>query len=149
VVRVRAKRGSVFLKHHDRRREDASVFVGRDFANALGGSGSASMGAGRQGVRKARQLCRQVQRALNLALADQHADDGLNDLFVEDVSPAPDCGHLLVHVVIPDTQPVAAALGGLRRAAPRLRSEVAMATARKRAPELSFVPAYPAAGDND
>jgi ribosome-binding factor A len=125
------------------------VFADPTFAEALGMGSVASISSGRQGERKARQFCRQVQRALNLALADQHADDGLNDLFVEDVSPAPDCGHLLVHVVIPRNQPVAEALGGLRKAAPRLRSEVAMATARKRAPELSFVPAYPAGGDDD
>ena len=137
------------MKHHHRRREVSSVFMDREFADALGGPASASMGSGRQGERKARQFCRQVQRALNLALADQHTDDGLNDLFVEDVSPAPDCGHLLVHVVIPRKQPVEEALGGLRRSAPRLRSEVAMATARKRAPELSFVPAYPSGGDRD
>jgi hypothetical protein len=61
-----------------------------------------------------------VQRALNLALADRNADDGMNDLFVEDVSPAPDCGHLLVHVVIPVDRPVADALSALRRDAPRL-----------------------------
>ena len=59
----------------------------------------------RQGERKARQFCRQVQRALNLALADRSGDDGLSDLFVEDVSPAPDCGHLLVHVVVPPIAP--------------------------------------------
>ena len=90
-----------------------------------------------------------MQRALNLALADRIADDGLNDLFVEDVSPAPDCGHLLVHVVIPVDRHVADALSALRRDAPRLRSEVAMAITRKRAPELSFVPAFPDGGDDE
>jgi len=68
---------------------------------------------------------------------------------VEDVSPAPDCGHLLVHVVIPASRSVADALSGLRRDAPRLRSEVAMAITRKRAPELSFVPASATGGDDD
>lgn len=96
-----------------------------------------------QAERKARQFCRQVERALNLALADRHDDDCLCDLFVEDVSPAPDCGHLLVHVVIPADWPVSKALGALRHDAPRLRSEIAMAITRKRAPELSFVPAFP------
>ena len=91
----------------------------------------------------------QVQRALNLALADRHSDDGLNDLFVEDVSPAPDCGHLLVHVVVPVQRPVAEALRALRQDAPRLRSEVAAAITRKRAPELSFVPAVPDRGGDE
>jgi ribosome-binding factor A len=90
-----------------------------------------------------------VQRALNLALADRNADDGMNDLFIEDVSPAPDCGHLLVHVAIPADRPVADALSALGRDAPRLRSEVAMAITRKRAPELSFVPAFPDGSDDE
>jgi len=148
-MRVRAQQGSVCVKHHDRRRRDSSAFVNPDFAEALAGASTDTMSSGRQGLRKARQFCRQVQRALNLALADRIADDGLNDLFVEDVSPAPDCGHLLVHVVIPANRSVADALSDLRRDAPRLRSEVAMAITRKRAPELSFVPAYAAGGDGD
>jgi ribosome-binding factor A len=104
---------------------------------------SDSLSSGRQGERKAQQFCRQVQRTLNLALADGGIDDGLTDLFVDTVSPAPDCGHLLVHVVIPPERSVPDALAALRRDAARLRSEVAMAITRKRAPELSFVPALP------
>jgi ribosome-binding factor A len=115
----------------------------------LGGGASDRLSSGKQVERKARQFCRQVQRALNLALADRHTDDGLSDLFVEDVSPAPDCGHLLVHVVIPTERPVSEALTALRRDAPRLRSEVAMAITRKRAPELSFVPAFPEGGEDE
>lgn len=120
-----------------------------EFAQALGGATSDRLSSGRQAERKARQFCRQVQRALNLALADRHVDDGLNDLFVEDVSPAPDCGHLLVHVVVPAERAVAVALSALRADAPRLRSEVAAAITRKRAPELSFVPAAPIGGDDE
>jgi ribosome-binding factor A len=123
--------------------------VNPDFAEALYGATSDSLSSGRQGQRKAQQVCRQVQRALNLALADRSANDGLNELFVEEVTPAPDCGHLLVHVVIPADRSVADALSGLRRDAPRLRSEVAMAITRKRAPELSFVPAFPDGGDDE
>ena len=119
-----------------------------EFAQALGGGTSDRSSSGRQAERKARQFCRQVQRALNLALADRLADDGLNELFVEDVSPAPDCGHLLVHVVVPAERPVAEALSSLRQDTPRLRSEVAAAITRKRAPELSFVPVFPN-GDED
>lgn len=136
------------MKHHNRRPKKSADFVDPEFAQALGGGTSDRLSSGRQGERKARQFCRQVQRALNLALADRHTD-GLNDLFVEDVSPAPDCGHLLVHVVIPAERPVTAALSALRRDAPRLRSEVAMAITRKRAPELSFVPAFPDGGEDE
>lgn len=147
-MRVRAQQGSFVLKHQSRRRKH-SAFENPDFTEALYGASSDRLPSGRQGERKARQFCRQVQRALNLALADRIADDGLNDLFVEDVSPAPDCGHLLVHVVIPVDRPVADALSALRRDAPRLRSEVAMAITRKRAPELTFVPAFPDGGDDE
>jgi ribosome-binding factor A len=137
------------LKHRNRRLKGSSDFIDPEFAQALGGGTSGRLSSGRQAERKARQFCRQVQRALNLALADRHRDDGLNDLFVADVSPAPDCGHLLVHVVIPAERPVNEALGALRRDAPRLRSEVALAITRKRAPELSFVPALPGGGEDE
>ena len=86
---------------------------------------------------------------MNLALADRRADDGVSDLFVEDVSPAPDCGHLLVHVIIPSDRSVNEALSALRQDAPRLRSEVAMAITRKRAPELSFVPVFRDGGEGE
>jgi ribosome-binding factor A len=137
------------LKHRQRHRNKSGNFVDPEFAQALGGGTSDRLSSGRQAERKARQFCRQVQRALNLALADRRADDGVEDLFVEDVSPAPDCGHLLVHVVIPAGQSVKDALGALGRDAPRLRSEVAMAITRKRAPELSFVPAGPDGGEDE
>jgi ribosome-binding factor A len=148
-VRVRAQQGSFVLKHQNRRRRKQSAFENPDFADALYVESSDRLSSGRQGERKARQFCRQVQRALNLALADRNADDGVNDLFVDDVSPAPDCGHLLVHVVIPVDRPVTEVLSALRRDAPRLRSEVAMAITRKRAPELSFVPAFPDGGEDE
>jgi len=136
------------FKNRNRRRKP-STFENPDFADALYGASSDRLSSGQQGERKVRQFCRQVQRALNLALADRNADDGMSDLFVEDVSAAPDCGHLLVHVVIPVDRPITEALSALRRDAPRLRSEVAMAITRKRAPELSFVPAFPDGGGDE
>jgi ribosome-binding factor A len=148
-VRVLARQGSFVLKHRNRRPKWSSDFVDPEFAQALGGGASDWLSSGRQAERKARQFCRQVQRALNLALADRHTDDGVNDLFVEDVSPAPDCGHLLVHVIIPDDRPVNEVLSALREDAARLRSEVAMAVTRKRAPQLSFVPATPYGGEDE
>ena len=137
------------MKHRNRRPKGSADFIDPEFAQALGGGTSDRFSSGRQVERTARQFCRQVQRALNLALADRHADDGLDALFVEDVSPAPDCGHLLVHVVVPAERTVAEALSALRADAPRLRSEVAAAITRKRAPELSFVPAAPIGGDDE
>lgn len=98
-------------------------------------------GSSRNLQRKTQQFCRQVQRALNLALAERIAGDVECDLFVEEVSPAPDCGHLLVHVAVTGGQPITEALRAIRSDASRLRTEVAMAIARKRAPLLCFVPA--------
>ncbi len=102
-------------------------------------SGNAS--SRRQAERKTQQFCRQVQRALNFALADRGVCGGIDALFVEEVTPAPDCGRLLVHVLVPGGLPVADVMMALAREAPRLRSEVASAITRKRAPELCFVPA--------
>ena len=144
-----AQQGSFVLKHRNRRPKGSADFVDPEFAQALGGGTSDRLSSGRQAERKVRQFCRQVQRALNLALADRHGDDALSDLFVEDVTPAPDCGHLLVHVFIPTERSVTEALSALRRDAPRLRSEVTAAITRKRAPELSFVPAFPYGGEDE
>jgi len=129
------------LKHNNRGRKEPQL-IDPDFLEALEEDTSGNSSSGRQAQRKARQFCRQVQRALNLALAD----GSVGDLFVEDVFPAPDCGRLLVHVVIPAGLPVADAMSTLRCQTQRLRSEVASAITRKRAPELCFVPAYQEGG---
>jgi ribosome-binding factor A len=129
------------VKYSNRHRDQASP-ESRESPHGAG----ASLSRARHGDRKARQLCRQVQRALNLALADRHEDDGLNELFDDDVTPAPDCARLLVHVVIPASRSLTAVMASLRQDTPRLRSEVATAISRKRAPELSFVPAMPEDG---
>jgi len=148
-LRLLAQQGSFVLKQRSRRQKWSVRFVDPEFAHVLGAGTSDRLSSGRQSERKARQFCRQVQRALNLALAERQIDDCLNDLFVEEVSPAPDCGHLLVHVIVPADRPVNEALSALRQDAPRLRSEVAMAITRKRAPELSFVPAVPDGGEDE
>jgi ribosome-binding factor A len=138
-VRCAQNRENILKKQNRGCKESRSIDP--DFAEALYEDTSCNS-SGRQAQRKARQFCRQVQRALNLALADRNVGDGVNELFVEDVFPAPDCGRLLVHVLIPAGRPVADAMIALGREAPRLRSEVASAITRKRAPELCFVPAY-------
>ena len=131
------------------RRRKTSDFVDPDFAEALGSTMSESLSSGRQQQRKAQQFCRQVQRALNLALEESSADGSLDGLFIEDVTPAPGCGHLLVQVVIPANRAVEDAISALRRAAPRLRSEVALAISRKRAPELLFAPLLTDGGQHE
>ena len=128
------------MKQRYRRRRETE-FVDSDFAEALYENKS-DYSSNRQAIRKAQQFCRQVQRALNLALADSSSDESIAGLFVEEVSPGPDCGHLLVHVLVPTGHSIADAIAALRRDTPRLRSEVAMAITRKRAPELAFVPVF-------
>lgn len=143
---MRAK-GS-FVKRKQRRSKGAE-FVDADFAEILYGEGSGNRSDNRQAQRKTQQFCRQVQRALNLALADSSVAGIRCDLFVDEVSPGTDCGHLLVHIVVQDGYSVVDAMSALRSDASRLRSEVAMAIARKRAPELSFVPVSLRGGEDE
>jgi len=132
----------------DKRRFKEEAFVNDEFAEALY-EDSGHRSSDQRARFKTQQFCRQVQRALNLALSDIDAIDGVGGLFVEEVSPAPDCGRLLVHVLIPADRPAADALGILRREAPRLRAEVARSITRKRAPELAFVPALSEGGADE
>ena len=114
-------------------------FVDPDFYDALDNHDTGRSSSNRKVERKTQQFCRQVQRALNFALAELNIGC-VDGLFVEEVSPAPDCGRLLVHVVVPGGLPVADVLIALARETPRLRAEVASTITRKRAPELYFVP---------
>jgi ribosome-binding factor A len=136
------------LKQHSRGFRE-SHFIDPDFIDALDDKESRSASSRRQVERKTRQFCRQVQRALNFALADRSAGDGIDGLFVEEVSPAPDCGRLLVHVLVPSGLPIADVMIALGRETSRLRSEVASAINRKRAPELCFVPGCADEGDDE
>ena len=84
---------------------------------------------------KAARLCRRVEEVLSLAIAGC-GDDVLLDVAVRDVAPDGGLGRLLVTVEAPgDPVETLAALG---RAHGYLRSEVAQAIRRKRAPELLF-----------
>lgn len=98
--------------------------------------------------RKSHQLCAQVADTLRQVFGGECGDEVLQALTVLDVAPAPDASQLLVQVgpITPETQlsagDVSAALDG---AAGWLRTEVAAAITRKRAPRLvfRFVPALP------
>jgi ribosome-binding factor A len=111
------------------------------FAEALTGSGF-DKNRRQKPDYKALQLCRQVQRMLGLSLAGL-GDEILAELIVEDVTPAPNASHLLVHVVVPEHRSIVEVLERLDRATARLRAEVAQAITRKKAPGLSFMPAAP------
>jgi ribosome-binding factor A len=81
---------------------------------------------------KALQLCRQVRDVL---------DGVLDELAVVAVDPAPDSAHLLVTVAArtsDDPPDPASILASLDRGSGWLRSEVAAAITRKRAPILTF-----------
>ena len=81
-----------------------------------------------------------MAEALTLLLADE-PDDLLRNLDVAAVEPAPDTRQLLVTVRPmpgPTVADPAAILGALARASGRLRSEVASAITRRRAPLLTY-----------
>ena len=91
--------------------------------------------------RKTQQLCRQVERTLDLVLSDGCHDELFQNLRVQAVEPAPNASNLLVTVCadVPgerfDRQAILDFLAGQ---ASRLRCEVASAITRKRAPTLVF-----------
>jgi ribosome-binding factor A len=90
--------------------------------------------------RKAQQLCHQVADTLRLVLSGELGDE-LANLRVVSVSPAPDSSQLLVLVApaFADSRVDAdAVIASLNAAAGRLRSEVAAAITRRRAPKLLF-----------
>ena len=129
-------------------RGEGSSVVDPDFAEALEEDSSERDSARRQAEHKTRQLCRQVQRALNLALAERGLDLGLEELYVDEVTPSAGYGRLFVHFVAPPSLSLPDVLVSLGRMAPRLREEVARAISRKHAPELSFIPTVRAGGSD-
>ena len=132
-----------------KRRNRVAESVDPEFAEALLSTSSERSSTDRKVLRKTQQFCRQVQRALNLALARSGSQLQGCEIFVEEVSPAPDCGHLLAHIMVSEGDLLSEAMAWLRQNQPLLRTEVAMSIARKRAPELAFVPAFIAGGEND
>jgi ribosome-binding factor A len=107
--------------------------------------------------RKALQLCSQVADTLNLVLGGESADPILQSLQIAEVRPAPDASQLLV-LMIPASGSDPASAGeveaALARAVGWLRTEVAAAITRKRAPQLMFryvptTPPMPASGEEE
>ena len=92
--------------------------------------------------RKAQQLCRQVAETIDQILAGELGDTALNNLRVSGVAPAPDASRLLVSLVaVSDDVPFDQSTTEQRLAAVTglLRSAVAAAITRRKAPNLSFV----------
>ncbi|WP_422927710.1 ribosome-binding factor A [Singulisphaera sp. PoT] len=91
--------------------------------------------------RKALQLCEQVAETIAEVLAADARDDVLRNLQVVEVVPAPDASRLLVTVLVDPPSREATpevVLERLSHASGRLRSEVAQAITRRRAPVLAY-----------
>ncbi|HVS35137.1 MAG TPA: hypothetical protein VMS17_06110 [Gemmataceae bacterium] len=96
---------------------------------------------GKVANRKALLLCGEAERTLSAILSGESGGAVLRNLVVASVKPAPTSARLLVSVypavplegVDPD-----AILGSLERARGWLRTEVASALHRRRAPDLMF-----------
>jgi len=87
---------------------------------------------------KTRQLCRQVQQRLEIALGELQ-DPLLQGLWVESVEPEGGGRTLLVHVVVDDGAALLEVLDRLKAAQGHLRNEIAAAIHRKRTPLLVFM----------
>jgi hypothetical protein len=122
-----------------RERNVASELIDSEFERALEETEHRQRDRGRRVEQKTQQLCRQVQRALNLAFAGQFTGGTLDDVFVVHVSAVTGSGRLVAHIAIPAGQSVSEVLGELRDRTPQLRAVVTGYISRKRAPELSFV----------
>lgn len=121
----------------------------RDFFSTLDPTERSS--ARRKSLRKARQLCAQVRRTLEVVLSGECPDPILQGLWVYDVQPAPDASRLLVLVAVRDTDANVTThelLARLADATPHLRHAVAQAVRRRKTPQLAFhvLPAEAATG---
>jgi ribosome-binding factor A len=91
--------------------------------------------------RKAKQLCRQVAETLEQVLSGEVGDDLLRGLHVASVVPAPDASRLLVTIEVDrgsaaeEREAIELALA---KASGLLRTAVAAAITRRKAPSLSF-----------
>ena len=91
--------------------------------------------------RKALLLCGEAERTLSAVLAGECGDDVLRNLLVASVKPAPTSARLLVTVYLAapmEGVDAGQVLARLERARGLLRSEVAAALHRRRAPDLMF-----------
>jgi ribosome-binding factor A len=101
----------------------------------------ARSGRRRKDDRKARQLCRQVAETLSQVLGGECGDEVLQSLQVVAVDPAPDASHLVVTVqggFLGEVIDSGTVQTHIAKVMGKLRSEVAAAITRKRAPTLVF-----------
>ena len=86
---------------------------------------------------KTARLCGQVAQTIDQILSGETGDDDLRCLRVASVRPAPDAARILVSVVADFNR--ARAEARLQGASGRLRTAVAAAITRRKAPSLLFV----------
>ncbi len=95
---------------------------------------------------KSLQLCRRVERTVGYVLAGDLDDDRVRDMQVVSVVPAPNSHHLLVTLEVPEPLPLedlSALDVVLARYKGRIRTTVAHAIHRKKAPDLTLVAVNP------
>ena len=93
-------------------------------------------------ARKLKQLCRQVQYAVDDILASECFDPELDALIVQNVEPIQGASHLRVILSSDFTEPgfdPRSATEKINALRGMIRTEVASSIHRKRAPELSFL----------
>ncbi len=88
-------------------------------------------------ARRDRQLCAEVRRCLDLVLPEIMIQSGISVCEVLSVNPAPDISRLMVVVGV-DVEHLAVASQVLGLLKGRIRTDVAQAVHRKKAPDLSF-----------
>lgn len=92
-------------------------------------------------VRKALQLCKQVERSAAATLASECESEALVGAVVASVEPAPDASRLRVTVVLvpgKSAEDLADARASLVRSTAVFREDVGRAIHRKRVPEIVF-----------
>jgi ribosome-binding factor A len=119
-------------KKHGRARGAPARSPHQLFQEALRGDDDGTRRFDPRHDRKTLQLCRQVQRAVLMALADE-------DVTVDAVEPMGSAAQLLVRVTVPTSASPATVVARLNGRAPQLRAAVAAAISRKRVPSLAFV----------
>jgi ribosome-binding factor A len=126
------------MKSNRKRRGQPRREAGRDGASALTNT---YFGEGRgNGLdTKTLQMCRQIQRRLDMALGGELENPNLQGLWVRDVLPEPGGRSLLVEVIVDDPQRLGAVMRDLESAKTTLRRAAAEAIHRKRTPNLHFV----------
>lgn len=123
------------------REERAEMSMRKRTSRGGGSRSSGGEGSGRGDSRHARQLCKQVGRALDQIIMGELDDDALRGVGVHSVVPAPDESRLLVTVgpMAPGIRvDPGRVLASLAAHSVHLRSEVAASITRRKTPALQF-----------